>query len=148
MPYRLIYASATLAPLLPDALAALIAAARRNNAGMGVTGLLLYHDSSVLQVLEGERAAVEALFERIGRDPRHGRIIRLWAGEVAARAFPDWRMGLARLDDLSPEAQAAAVSLMEVMQGADARPGDRVAQVLIRSFLSGFRDLRLAMGAG
>lgn len=148
MPFRLIYASATWPALTPDQLAGLIAVARRNNARLGVTGLLLYHNASVLQVLEGPQEAVEGLFDRIARDSRHGRILRLWAGPVAERAFPDWRMGLARLDDLGPEGQDAAVSLIGLMQDAGGLPGDRVAQVLIRSFLAGFRDLRLASGAG
>ncbi|MEM7363377.1 MAG: BLUF domain-containing protein, partial [Pseudomonadota bacterium] len=36
----------------------------------GVTGMLLYHEGSFLQALEGDRAVVEALYERIEEDPR------------------------------------------------------------------------------
>jgi len=70
--------------------------AMMKNAKAGITGWLLYNDRSaaIYQVLEGPPEAVEGLWQRISRDPRHTvcqtSIVRK---EVAAREFPNWSMG-------------------------------------------------------
>ena len=50
----------------PGALTELLAKARKNNQALGVSGLLLYHRGSFLQVLEGEEQVVDALFPFAG----------------------------------------------------------------------------------
>ena len=81
--------------------AEILEAARRDNARDGITGALLYNHVGFAQVLEGPLPAVTATFERIQRDSRHGDVVVLASGAIAARAFADWRMGLA--DPLAPE---------------------------------------------
>ncbi|MDX2170871.1 MAG: BLUF domain-containing protein [Deltaproteobacteria bacterium] len=73
----------------------ILAVSRRNNARLGVTGMLLYWDGNVVQLLEGPRAAVDALLERIARDPRHRGLLIAARGELAQRHFPEWTMGFA-----------------------------------------------------
>ncbi len=51
--------------------ARLLLTCRSGNAGRGVTGALLYQESNVMQVLEGDRRVVEALYQVILRDRRH-----------------------------------------------------------------------------
>lgn len=72
--------------------ASIVDASRRNNGRAGVTGALLFSAGRFGQVLEGPRAAVEATFERIQRDPRHGDISILQCDAVAERVFPGWSM--------------------------------------------------------
>ncbi len=43
----------------------------RNNAAVAVTGMLLRHCDHFIQALEGSAAAVEAIYRRVQRDPRH-----------------------------------------------------------------------------
>jgi Sensors of blue-light using FAD len=74
-------------------LRALLAVARENNQRQGITGALMHQDGSFLQVLEGDPAVVDALFEKIGRDPRHGRVMMLARNTVETSTFPDWSMG-------------------------------------------------------
>jgi hypothetical protein len=42
--------------------------------------------------LEGPRASIELIFERIQRDPRHGDVTVLESGTTEQREFPDWAM--------------------------------------------------------
>lgn len=55
--------------------------------------MLLYHEGSFLQVLEGEQSSVEALFARIGEDPRHCRVMVLLRRSIDAPQFAEWSMG-------------------------------------------------------
>ena len=71
----------------------ILAKSQVNNARVGVTGALMFNAGCFAQVLEGPLAAVEATFERIQRDERHGEVNLLALQPIARRAFPDWSMG-------------------------------------------------------
>lgn len=73
---------------------AILAASRRNNAEVQVTGALMFNSGFFAQVLEGPEPAVAATFERIQQDPRHGDVNVLSFGPVASRAFSNWSMAL------------------------------------------------------
>ncbi len=100
--FRLAYISRNTG--LSDAaeLDALLASARRANAQADVTGALLFNRECFAQVLEGPMPAVNSVFERIQRDPRHGDVIILLAENSPGRRFPDWAMAYAGED---PEAR-------------------------------------------
>lgn len=136
---QIVYVSATRWPLQAADLAQILEASRRNNARDGITGLMVYHDSQVLQVLEGEGEGLAQVFDRIRADPRHGGLITLWRGTVERRVFADWRMGLVRVPDLGPQAQAAVVPLIDLARGAQPMPDDRRLTALIGAF---FRQIR------
>ncbi len=67
-------------------------AAARRNARDGVTGALMFRGGVFVQLLEGEGAAIERVFERICRDLRHRRIVLLDFSDVDRRAFGEWDM--------------------------------------------------------
>lgn len=91
--YYILYASSAALPFSGSDLEALLAVSRRNNARVGVTGMLLYHEGSFIQYIEGQKTNVRSLFERISRDPRHRGIFELESGEIETRALPEWSMG-------------------------------------------------------
>jgi hypothetical protein len=98
--YRVIYASRATVPMRDRELEELLVDVRMRNEEDDLTGLLCYFGEDVtdepgfLQVLEGDRDAVEATYARISRDRRHRGMRRVSAAEVSERMFPDWRMGL------------------------------------------------------
>lgn len=67
-------------------------ASRRNNTRDGITGALLFSDDCFAQVLEGSRAAVEKVFERIQIDERHRGTVVLACDPAPAREFGEWAM--------------------------------------------------------
>ena len=66
---------------------------RSSNERLGITGCLLLSGRCFAQVLEGERASVEALVRRIGADPRHGEFRVLSEETFAEREYLGWTMG-------------------------------------------------------
>lgn len=83
------YASQPIPGLDQCRLRTLVNRAREANAAAGITGCLVFNGHQIVQVLEGERQAVEALFARIQSDPRHERIRMLWQGRAHRREFAD-----------------------------------------------------------
>lgn len=91
--FRLMYVSSGVRLFGDNELAELLAVARRNNAQLGISGMLLYLDGNFLQVLEGNEPDVRRLFATIGQDVRHRGLIVLLSQSIETRAFPDWSMG-------------------------------------------------------
>jgi hypothetical protein len=143
MLHRMVYVSAARAPLAAEDLAQILATSRWNNARDGITGLMLYHDRQVLQVLEGEGAQIERTFRRIALDRRHGGLITLWSGPADARVFADWQMGLVRLPDLGEEAREAVVPLLDLARGVAPMPDDPRVAALMRGFFRLFSAFEL-----
>ncbi len=56
---QFIYASAASSPFTSEALRTLLAKSRSRNSLYGVSGVLLYYDGSILQVLEGPEDTVD-----------------------------------------------------------------------------------------
>ncbi|WP_425098851.1 BLUF domain-containing protein [Tropicibacter sp. S64] len=139
---RKIYISHARAPMSVPAIDVLLAAARENNARIGVTGFLAYHQRSFFQVIEGEAGAVAGLFAAIERDPRHDGIIELGTTVVQERLFGDWTMGYADPAQLGPENMAIVSDLRQLAHENGALGlGDRRVSVLLNTFLASFRDL-------
>ncbi|WP_300584170.1 BLUF domain-containing protein [Marivita sp.] len=76
----------------------LLIKAQINNHFNDVTGLLLFDGDSFVQVLEGPKDKVMALYEKIERDPRHTRFTTLMEREIPQRDFGQWSMGLAHIE--------------------------------------------------
>jgi Sensors of blue-light using FAD len=99
---QVIYQSAAVAPFSEGELMELLAVARANNARLGVTGMLLYHEGSFLQTLEGDEQVLENLYARISKDKRHHRLVTLLRRQVDERYFDQWQMGFASMKHLPP----------------------------------------------
>lgn len=93
---ELVYVS-TAKTLLDDTeLLTILERSRANNTRDDIGGMLVYHEGSFLQILEGPPEAIDRAYRRIGSDDRHANLIRLLRRPVFQRAFPDWSMGFAR----------------------------------------------------
>lgn len=88
----LCYASRPIPGLEQCRLRALVQRARAANAAAGITGCLVFDGRQIVQILEGDAEAVEALFGRIQRDPRHERVRLLWQGRAHRREFAEQPM--------------------------------------------------------
>lgn len=106
--YRLVYTSRSAVDMSADDINTILNTARRRNAAEGITGLLLYHNRMILQVLEGEQVPVKACYERIRRDTRHRDVWVRMEGAVDTLFFTDWFMGYEQTDDLPALGRIAA----------------------------------------
>jgi CheY-like chemotaxis protein len=91
--HYLVYQSYATLPFGDQELAKLLTQSRAFNAAHNLTGVLLYSEGHIVQVLEGSEANVQAVFARIVQDPRHGGIIKLADGVATQRLFTQWSMG-------------------------------------------------------
>jgi hypothetical protein len=97
---QIVWVSAAVKPFSTDALLRLLERSRTSNAGRDITGLLLYHEGSFLQFMEGPAEEVEWVFEnRIKRDHRHTDITLLYSRDAETRALPDFSMGFINTSD-------------------------------------------------
>jgi hypothetical protein len=101
MMYFLIYLSRSSRDLSEADLLELLRSSRENNLKTGMTGLLLHKDGNFLQLLEGEKEAVTALFAKISDDDRHFNVTKLLEGPCEARQFPGWSMGFQNLRSIA-----------------------------------------------
>jgi len=99
---RLMYASRAADATDPETLAAILRQSKANNGSTGITGLLCFSGGIFLQVLEGGRSAVSALYNRIAADPRHRDVVLLSYTEIGERRFAGWSMGQVNLGRLNP----------------------------------------------
>ncbi len=93
---RLLYVSRATTPENLET-ESILTASRRNNPPIGITGILCYGGGIYLQAIEGGRHAVNSLFNRIIRDPRHIDVELLHYEEISERRFGGWTMGQVNL---------------------------------------------------
>ena len=98
---QIIYASAAAAPYTRKDLVELLKIARQRNSAAGISGMLLYHDGSFLQVLEGPDKNVEALCAKIQKDPRHRNFLMLLRQTIREKEFENWEMGFVDTSQLA-----------------------------------------------
>ena len=100
---RLLYASRATQEIDEALVASILERSREFNLEHGITGILCtYSQGNVfLQVLEGGRAAVNALYASIVRDQRHHDITLLDYAEIEERRFASWRMGSVNLNRIN-----------------------------------------------
>jgi hypothetical protein len=131
--FYIIYTSTTTVPPTEADLAQILLSSDRNNGRDEITGLLLYHDGSYVQMLEGEEAIVTETFERIARDPRHYEVRKLSFGHSDGRFFPDWRMAFEPVDEETVN-RAEAMGLEEAGDFIQRTDGEHLGIKLLRLF--------------
>lgn len=90
--YQLIYVSSSQQLMDEQTLASLLTDFKQANDKHGITGMLLYKDGDIMQVIEGAKENILQLIENIKLDKRHSSMIILWQGEVPNREFGNWSM--------------------------------------------------------
>jgi len=96
---QLSYLSTAIEPMSTQDLLRLLQQCREKNPARGITGMLLYGNSTFLQVLEGEEQVVDELVEKIRQDPRHTDLQILYRKKIKQREYADWSMGFKRVSD-------------------------------------------------
>lgn len=134
---RFVYASAAVRPFTTSQLSELLLKARTKNSMLGVTGLLLYHKLSFFQILEGKEEDVTPLFELIGRDPRHERVLLLSKTVEEERSFGDWSMGFVDVDQAATKLPGFIELLEAKASFLDLRGDSKLLAKLIDGFQAG-----------
>jgi hypothetical protein len=99
---RLLYASRAVDDVSQEELMTILSQSKAHNPASGITGVLCSSGRLFLQLLEGGRMQVNALYNQIAADRRHSDVVILSYEEISERKFANWSMGLVNLEQLNP----------------------------------------------
>jgi hypothetical protein len=116
--HRLIYVSSAAMPMTDEGLTELLRVARSRNLASNITGMLIYSKAFFIQVLEGSKSGVDAVYASICRDRRHAAPYIMDESEIGSRSFPDWTMGFHKLSDDAGVAEPGFFDLLELRERA------------------------------
>lgn len=102
MQVRALYVSRVVGPLTTTVTGSILSTAHAYNPLNGISGVLCQGQGLYLQVLEGERSAINRLYARIARDTRHKDVKMLQFEEISERLFGNWSMAFVDLSDRDP----------------------------------------------
>ncbi|MBL4678186.1 MAG: BLUF domain-containing protein [Mucilaginibacter sp.] len=94
----IVYVSRSAYPMHENQLFDILHSSRIHNEALNISGVLLYADSTFIQLLEGRDAIIDALYKRIQADERHNNIITLLNENIVEKSFEQWLMGFAVTD--------------------------------------------------
>ncbi|MBO3099953.1 BLUF domain-containing protein [Gelidibacter pelagius] len=97
--YQLNYRSTSRPGLGFEDLEAILEEAIATNSARNISGCLIYHNDSFVQILEGNKEDVLQVYEKIKADDRHHTVTLLWKNHVDHRFFEEWHMAYYRPDD-------------------------------------------------
>ncbi|MDB5600341.1 MAG: putative Sensors of blue-light using [Xanthobacteraceae bacterium] len=88
---------------MAEQVADILASAAGTHRSAAITGGMIYDTCWFGQVLEGDEAAIAALYNEIAEDPRHGEIVVLEHVYITSRRFTFWWMASAAWGSHSAE---------------------------------------------
>jgi hypothetical protein len=94
---RLLYVSKPVGPITTYVTTSILEVSSVNNKKTDITGVLCQGSGIFLQVIEGQRSAINALFSRIMADTRHKNVEILSMEEIEQRRYGLWSMALVQL---------------------------------------------------
>lgn len=97
MLHYLIYLSSSSFLYTDEDIRDILDVSRKNNEELGITGLLLYHDGTILQILEGEEEVINSLYNVIALDPRHSNAYKIAGGALNHRQCNGWSMAFKQM---------------------------------------------------
>ena len=104
---RLLYVSKPVGPITTFVTSSILEVCSVNNKKAEITGVLCQGSGIYMQVIEGQRSAINALYSRIISDKRHSQIELLSFEEVGQRRYGQWSMALVLLSIDDPMVQLA-----------------------------------------
>ena len=102
MQIRALYVSRAVGPQTTTVTTSILSTAQANNRQHDIGGVLCQGQGLYLQVLEGERSAINRLYSRIVADRRHTDVEMLHLEEVSERRYAGWSMAHVNLADDDP----------------------------------------------
>ncbi|AHZ86827.1 BLUF domain-containing protein [Bdellovibrio bacteriovorus] len=116
--FHLVYFSKAAEDLSYTDIREILEVSRRNNARLGITGLLIFRDGFFLQLLEGEQASVHKILGAIREDDRNYSVKVLIEASGQERLFAEWSMAF-HDGDITTASSGHLVELFESVATSD-----------------------------
>jgi len=129
---RMLYVSHAVGPQSTTMTRSILMQAQAHNRAHNISGVLCQGQGFFLQVIEGQRSHINALYGRILADTRHKDVELLHWEETTQRLFGRWAMALVHLSVNDP-----MVKLHHPDFDPYAAPGPRVLQQVLDLVKSG-----------
>ena len=104
---RLLYVSKPVGPITTYVTSSILEVCSVNNKKAEITGVLCQGSGIYMQVIEGQRSVISALFSKIIADKRHNTVELLSVEEIQKRQYGQWSMALVQLSINDPMVQLA-----------------------------------------
>ena len=145
--HQLLYVSQAARNIPASDLDDILAVGRANNQARDLSGVLVHIDGGFLQVLEGQRDAVMAMYGRIAGDQRHSHPRVLVDRTIGARSFPGWSLGYEHLKGAKDEMAGMFGIVREAIAGHLSPGAGRVVATLLETFYRLEMDVHLPPAA-
>jgi len=119
--HKILYTSHAAKPMSQDELTEILEKARTKNRQLEITGMLVYFEGNFVQLLEGEKSKIDALYDTIRQDERHSHLFLIDEVETPVRSFPNWQMAFKKLSD---EEVAKHPTLKGILENDAHKPTD------------------------
>jgi hypothetical protein len=132
--HTLVYLSNASQLFTDNELNEILAVSRKNNSARNISGILIYCEGNILQVLEGAKDEIHTLYKKIETDLRHKDLIILQDIPLTERNFEDWSMGY---KSATPEEFEKLEGFFDLKKGSGVNVGDaNTLKSLINDFVS------------
>jgi hypothetical protein len=132
--YHLVYTSVAVAPCSEVDLIQLLEQSRNSNKTTDITGILLYIQGKFIQVLEGEKTAVNKLYTKIVGDVRHKKVTIVIEGDSKERMFKGWSMGFKKLGSQQFESLSGFADMDEFFNNKSDNDHTNLVLVFLKLF--------------
>jgi len=132
---QIAYFSTASVPQSADVLHDILSVARTRNARDGISGVLVAGGNRYMQVIEGPRAKMNALWAEIRADQRHCAVTLLLKHRVSEPSFDKWSMAF-RGDERVGEFDSFPRTLKYLTRYVDDEPLRRRIEIFARSFIA------------
>ena len=102
---RLLYISRSVGAVTTTVTGSILETARLHNRVAGITGVLCQGQGLFIQILEGERRAINRLYATLIKDKRHQDVELISIEEIETRKFPNWSMAHVFISESDPMVQ-------------------------------------------
>mgnify|MGYP002655216598 FL=1 len=102
---RLLYISRAVGAVTTTVTGSILETARLHNRVAGITGVLCQGQGLFIQILEGERRAINRLYATLIKDKRHQDVELISIEEIETRKFPNWSMAHVIISESDPMVQ-------------------------------------------
>jgi hypothetical protein len=102
---RLLYISRAVGAVTTTVTGSILETARLHNRVAGITGVLCQGQGLFIQILEGERRALNRLYATLIKDKRHQDVELISIEEIETRKFPNWSMAHVIISESDPMVQ-------------------------------------------
>ena len=102
---RLLYISRAVGAVTTTVTGSILETVRLHNRVAGITGVLCQGQGLFIQILEGERRAINRLYATLIKDKRHQDVELISIEEIENRKFPNWSMAHVIISESDPIVQ-------------------------------------------